>query len=58
MASDETPGFPRATADERELLLSWLGYLRGAVIRKVEGLPGSGRVGASRLAFVVSVTYL
>jgi hypothetical protein len=38
MATDETPGFPRGTADERELLLSWLGYLRLAVIRKVEGL--------------------
>jgi hypothetical protein len=38
MATDETPGFPRGTADERELLLSWLDYLRLAVIRKVEGL--------------------
>jgi hypothetical protein len=38
MATDETPGFPRGTADEREMLLSWLGYLRLAVIRKVEGL--------------------
>jgi hypothetical protein len=38
MATGETPGFPRGTADERDLLLGWLGYLRLAVIRKVEGL--------------------
>jgi hypothetical protein len=38
MASDETPGFPGGTADEREMLLSWLGYLRLAVMRKVDGL--------------------
>lgn len=36
--TDEEIGFPAGTSDERELLLSWLGYLRGAVIRKVEGL--------------------
>jgi len=30
--------FPTGNADERELLLSWLGYLRGAVIRKASGL--------------------
>ena len=29
---------PGGNADERELLLSWLEYLRGAVVRKVEGL--------------------
>jgi uncharacterized damage-inducible protein DinB len=38
MTTDDTPSFPRGTADERELLLIWLSYLRGAVIRKVEGL--------------------
>jgi hypothetical protein len=38
MASDETPGFPQDTADEPELLLNWLRYLRGAVIRKLDGL--------------------
>jgi hypothetical protein len=38
MTTDDSIGFPRGTADERELLLTWLGYLRGAVIRKVEGL--------------------
>jgi uncharacterized damage-inducible protein DinB len=32
------PEFPRGTADERELFLRWLGYLRGAVLRKIEGL--------------------
>ena len=30
--------FPRGNSDERELLLDWLGFLRGAVIRKVTGL--------------------
>ena len=38
MPSDEELGFPAGTEDERELLLAWLGYLRGAVIRNVEGL--------------------
>jgi uncharacterized damage-inducible protein DinB len=38
VASDEEIGFPAGNDDERELLLSWLRYLRGAVIRKVEGL--------------------
>ena len=30
--------FPGGNPDERELLLTWLGYLRGAVLRKIEGL--------------------
>lgn len=30
--------FPQGTPDDRELFLRWLGFLRGAVIRKVEGL--------------------
>jgi hypothetical protein len=34
----EEIGFPGADADERELLLSWLAYLRGAVIRKATGV--------------------
>lgn len=38
MPSDSKSEFPRGTPDERELYLSWLGFLRGAVIRKVEGL--------------------
>jgi uncharacterized damage-inducible protein DinB len=36
-AQDEV-GFPQGTPDERELLLRWLQYLRGAVIRKLDGL--------------------
>jgi uncharacterized damage-inducible protein DinB len=42
MATDDTPGFPAGNPDERELLLSWLGYLRGAVIRKAEGVTDEG----------------
>lgn len=38
MSSDAQTGFPRGTSDERELLLRWLQFLRGAVIRKVDGL--------------------
>ncbi|MEO7746580.1 MAG: DUF664 domain-containing protein [Actinomycetota bacterium] len=38
MSFDAGAGFPRGTNDERELLLRWLRFLRGAVIRKVEGL--------------------
>ncbi len=38
MSSDPVTELPRGTADERELLLGWLRFLRGAVIRKVEGL--------------------
>ncbi len=36
--SHPKPEFPRGNPDERELYLSWLGFLRGAVVRKVEGL--------------------
>src|SRR4029077_746197 len=35
--TDEEIDFPSGTPDERELLLRWLAFLRGAVIRKVEG---------------------
>jgi len=38
MARDEDTGFPRGNPDERELLLQWLDYLRGAIVRKIEGL--------------------
>ncbi len=38
MAKGEKTEFPGGTQDEVELLLSWLGYLRGAVLRKAEGL--------------------
>lgn len=31
-------GFPAGHADDRELFLDWLGYLRRAVLRNVEGL--------------------
>lgn len=34
----QTPGFPEGTSDETELLLSWLGFLQGAVTRKLDGL--------------------
>ncbi len=30
--------FPEGTSDERELLLRWLDFLRGAVLRKIDGL--------------------
>jgi len=36
--SEPDIGFPEANPDDRELLLAWLGYLRGAVLRKAEGL--------------------
>ena len=35
---DEWGDFPRGHADEVELFLDWLGYLRRAVIRKADGL--------------------
>ncbi|MDJ0313127.1 DinB family protein [Arthrobacter sp. H35-D1] len=38
MSVDEDIGFPGGSDDERELLLSWLGYLRGAVLRKLAGI--------------------
>jgi uncharacterized damage-inducible protein DinB len=38
VTSDAEIGFPAGNPDERELLLSWLGFLRGAVIRKIDGL--------------------
>jgi hypothetical protein len=36
--SDDWGDFPRGHTDEHDLFLDWLRYLRGAVIRKVEGL--------------------
>ncbi len=38
MATDAELGFPAGTDDERELLLGWLGYLRQAMLRNLEGL--------------------
>jgi uncharacterized damage-inducible protein DinB len=35
--SKEIP-LPDGRSEERELLLNWLGYLRGAVLRKLEGV--------------------
>ncbi len=35
---DVVTAFPDASTDERETLLSFLGYLRGAVLRKVDGI--------------------
>jgi uncharacterized damage-inducible protein DinB len=32
------PRYPPGAADERELLLSWLGFLRDGVIRRLDGL--------------------
>ncbi|MGH7921515.1 MAG: DUF664 domain-containing protein [Candidatus Dormibacteraceae bacterium] len=39
---DEEIGFPTGNADERELLLSWLGYLRGSIVRKLHGVNEAG----------------
>ena len=41
MATTEKPDVPAGTPDEVELLLRWLGYLRGAVVRKLEGVSDS-----------------
>jgi len=38
MTTEETPDFPDQTASETELYLRWLGFLRGAVLRKASGL--------------------
>jgi uncharacterized damage-inducible protein DinB len=38
MSKDTELDFPAGQPDERELLLSWLHFLRGAILRKVEGL--------------------
>jgi uncharacterized damage-inducible protein DinB len=35
---DGVPTFPTGRADERELYLDWLRFLRASVIRKIEGL--------------------
>jgi uncharacterized damage-inducible protein DinB len=38
---DPDPVFPVGNPDERELLLGWLTWLRGAVLRKVDGVSDS-----------------
>lgn len=37
MSDVESIGFPAGSSDERELLLNWLSFLRGAVLRKLAG---------------------
>lgn len=37
----EDIGFPTGSPDEKVVLLQWLGYLRGAVIRNTEGLDNA-----------------
>ena len=39
---DDEIEFPRRNADERELYLSWLRYLRGAVLRNLDGVSDEG----------------
>ncbi|HEX2174579.1 MAG TPA: DUF664 domain-containing protein [Nocardioidaceae bacterium] len=41
MSADESAHFPGGATDEAELFLLWLGYLRGAVLRKINGLSDS-----------------
>src|ERR1700693_6609509 len=56
--------FPQGNPDERELLLSCLGFLRGAVLRKINGLseddarwpPGGGLI--TLLGIVNHLTHL
>jgi uncharacterized damage-inducible protein DinB len=38
MAAEPDPVFPVGNPDELELLLGWLTWLRGAVLRKIDGL--------------------
>jgi hypothetical protein len=38
---DPDPVFPVGNPDERELLLGWLTWLRGAVLRKIDGVSDS-----------------
>jgi hypothetical protein len=42
VSDDEYPGFPGGNRDERELLLCWLDYLRGSIVRKVRGVDDQG----------------
>jgi uncharacterized damage-inducible protein DinB len=38
VSSDREIGFPEGDPNEREMLLSWLNYLRGAVLRNIDGV--------------------
>jgi uncharacterized damage-inducible protein DinB len=61
VTTDEAIGFPAGNGDERELLLSWLGYLRAAVVRKAEGLSdeqGHWRPDGRLLSLVGIVNHL
>lgn len=49
MAMGEKPEVPGGTPDEVELLLRWLGYLRGAVLRKAEGSVTATRGGLRKV---------
>lgn len=40
--ADENFQIPAGSPDDKELLLQWLGYLRGAVLHKLEGLDDAG----------------
>ena len=54
-------GFPAGNADEAELLLDWLGYLRRAVLRKAEGLDEAAaheRPGGALLSLAGIVNHL
>jgi uncharacterized damage-inducible protein DinB len=42
MPTDDEIDFPAADPDERELFLRWLRFLRGAVLRKIDGLSDEG----------------
>jgi hypothetical protein len=42
VTTDEEIDFPQGNHDETELYLRWLSFLRGAVIRKIEGVDDDG----------------
>ncbi len=41
MTSGAEIGFPQPTTDERDLFLRWLGFVRGAVVRKATDVSDS-----------------
>jgi uncharacterized damage-inducible protein DinB len=60
MASSDVD-FPAGHADDKELLLQWLGYLRGAVLRNVEGVDdrqAHSRPGGRLLSLIGIVNHL
>ena len=46
--TDDPLDFPAGSNDERELLLQWLGYLRGSVVRNLEGRDAHGAAAVRR----------